>query len=109
MTGVLPPYGHLWRALNLYSTPIAEQTLRQGTPMASDFARPLPPRRCGLRPCQGLYPVSCALQVGNSVPPRLPGGLACALTQQRPRPQAPWGYQEIEGVPPGGVGRAQHR
>ena len=31
MTGVWPPSGHLWRAY-LYSTPIAEQTLRQGTP-----------------------------------------------------------------------------
>jgi hypothetical protein len=33
MTGVWPPSGHLWRATT--STPIAKQTLRQGTPMAS--------------------------------------------------------------------------
>ena len=48
-----------------------------------------------------LYPVSCALQVGNSA--RLPRrALACALTQQRPRPKRLGGIREIEGVPPGG-------
>jgi Glutathione S-transferase, C-terminal domain len=45
-----------------------------------------------------LYPVSCALQVGNTAEASR-RALACALTQQRPRPQAPWG---VWGSPPGG-------
>ena len=35
MTGVWPPLRSPMASPYLYSTPIAEQTLRQGTPMAS--------------------------------------------------------------------------
>jgi hypothetical protein len=97
MTEVWPPLRSSMASPYLYSTPIVEQTLRQGTPMASgdgaSFARPLPAKRCWLRPCQGLYPVSCALQVGNSVRRRCscrPVALRNALDQDGDR-RIPYG------------------
>src|ERR1700730_2042253 len=66
MTGVWPP-GHLWRA-----TPIAEPTLRQGTPMGSGDGHlcetPCPPKRCGLPRAKGItdpWPTPSAVPPGH--------------------------------------------
>jgi hypothetical protein len=66
MTRVLTPCGHLLRALLPYSGPIAGETLRQGTPMASGDGQPCetPPKhsmafqrmlRGGNSACRGKY------------------------------------------------------